>query len=106
MEVPLGRPESFPFIDIGGKYLLSASQYPATTLQGLNFTDIANSVTANTSPVGVDINASAAALIKYLVRRHRQPTGGYLPRRGRRQRRRSPGPRRVRPPGELSPAPA
>ncbi len=62
----LGGQQSFPFIDIGGKYLLTTSQYSAATLEGLSFTGIANAVASNSNPVGVDINASAAALIKYI----------------------------------------
>jgi len=56
----------FPFIDIGGKYELITSQFPATTLEGHSFTDIANSVGDNTNSIGAAISASAAALIKYI----------------------------------------
>jgi hypothetical protein len=62
----LGGSLTFPFLYMGGKYLLNTSQYPPTLLTGHSFEDIASSVGNNNSTIGVNIDASAAALIKYL----------------------------------------
>ncbi len=62
----LGGNLSFPFIDIGGKYMLNTSQFPDTTLEGHSFNDIANSVGDNTNTIGADIDSSAASLVKYI----------------------------------------
>jgi hypothetical protein len=51
---------------MGGKYLLNTSQYPPTLLIGHSFNDIASSVGNNNTTIGANIDASAAALIKYL----------------------------------------
>lgn len=57
---------SFPFVDIGGKYLLNAAQFSDTTLSGLDFDQIAADVGNNSSTIGQDIDASAAAMTKYI----------------------------------------
>jgi hypothetical protein len=44
---------AFPFIDIGGKYLLETAQLPANDLEGHSFTDIANSIGNNDNTIGV-----------------------------------------------------
>jgi hypothetical protein len=62
----LGGNLTFPFIYIGGKYLLNTSQFPATALEGQSFDQIASSVGNNSSSTGVLIDASAAALVKYI----------------------------------------
>jgi hypothetical protein len=62
----LGGNLTFPFLYMGGKYLLNTSQYPPTLLEGHNFNDIASSVGSNNTTIGANIDASAAALIKYL----------------------------------------
>jgi hypothetical protein len=56
--------ESFPFVDIGGKYLLETAQFPAVALEGHSFTDIANSIGNNDNTIGVYVDASAAVLTK------------------------------------------
>lgn len=61
-----GQSPGFPFIDMGGRYLLYTSQIPATTLSGLDWTQISNAIGDNNSTVGAGIDASAAALVKYL----------------------------------------
>jgi hypothetical protein len=62
----LGGSLTFPFLYMGGKYLLNTSQYPPTLLIGHSFNDIASSVGNNNTTIGVNIDAAAAALIKYL----------------------------------------
>jgi hypothetical protein len=56
--------ETFPFIDIGGKWLLQTSQFPATELEGKSFNDILGSVGNNDNTIGASIDASAAVLIQ------------------------------------------
>ena len=57
---------AFPFIDIGGKWLLETSQYPDTILQGKTFSDILNAVGSNDNTLGAAIDASAAVLTRYI----------------------------------------
>jgi hypothetical protein len=57
---------TFPFLDIGGKYLLNTSQVPPVTLQGHSFDDIARAVGNNRTTIGASIDAAAASLVKYL----------------------------------------
>ncbi len=61
----LGINEGFPFVYMGGKYVLTTSQFDPTTLEGKSFDQIAGDVGNNDSSVGADIDASAAALTKY-----------------------------------------
>jgi hypothetical protein len=56
--------EGFPFIDIGGKWVLKTAQYPVQTLSGHSFTDIANSIGSDTNTIGAYVGAAAAALTK------------------------------------------
>lgn len=58
--------ESFPFVDIGGKYVLLTSQFNDTTLEGYSFQQILSQVGNNSTTVGADIDAAAAAFTKYL----------------------------------------
>ncbi len=60
-----GRP-SFPFVDIGGRYLLKTSQFPPTLLKGQSFDAIARSVGDNTTAVGANVDAAASALVGYI----------------------------------------
>jgi hypothetical protein len=62
----LGGNLSFPFIDIGGKYVLTTSQYPPSVIEGHSFNAIAASVGHKNTTIGVNIDASAAALVKYI----------------------------------------
>jgi hypothetical protein len=57
---------SFPFLDIGGKYLLNTSQYPVSLLQGQGFDEIVSRVGNNNTVIGAHIDAAAAALVKYI----------------------------------------
>jgi hypothetical protein len=57
---------TFPFLDIGGKYLLNTSQVPAAVLQGHSFDEIARAVGNNRTAIGANIDAAAASLVKYL----------------------------------------
>jgi len=58
--------ESYPFIYAGGKYVLDTYQYPATVIEGRDFAQIAGAVGDNSTTVGASIDASAAALVKYI----------------------------------------
>jgi hypothetical protein len=62
----LGGNLSFPFVDIGGKYLLSTSQVSLAVLQGHSFDEIASSVGNNHTAIGANIDSAAAALVKYI----------------------------------------
>jgi hypothetical protein len=61
----LGINPGFPFVYMGGKYVLTTSQFNPTTLEGKSFDEIAGDVGNNDTSVGADIDASAAALTKY-----------------------------------------
>jgi len=61
----LGINEGFPFIYMGGKYVLTTSQFDPTTLEGKNFDQILNDVGNNDTTIGANVDASAAALTKY-----------------------------------------
>jgi Domain of unknown function (DUF929) len=61
----LGINESFPFVYMGGKYVLDTAQFEPSTLEGKSFDEIAGAVGNNDTTVGADIDASAAALTKY-----------------------------------------
>ena len=56
--------ETYPFIDIDGKWLLQTSQFPDTALEGHSFNQILNSVGNNNNTIGAAIDASAAVLIQ------------------------------------------
>jgi hypothetical protein len=62
----LGGTPSFPFLDLGGKYMINTSQFPTSNLVGQSFDQIANSVGHNDTPIGANIDAAAAALVKYI----------------------------------------
>jgi hypothetical protein len=62
----LGGNLSFPFLDIGGKYVLNTSQVPPAVLQGHSFDQIAHSVGNNHTAIGASIDAAAASLVKYI----------------------------------------
>ncbi|MBV9659777.1 MAG: DUF929 family protein [Acidimicrobiales bacterium] len=66
IEAQFGQQQSYPFINIGGKYALITSQYPSTILSGKSWDSIASSIGDNTNTVGASINASAAVLVKYI----------------------------------------
>jgi hypothetical protein len=61
---PPGQSPSFPFIDIGGKWLLQVAQFSDTLLEGKSFNQVLNSVGNNNTSVGAYIDASAAVLIQ------------------------------------------
>jgi hypothetical protein len=62
----LGGNLTFPFVDIGGKFVLNTSQVPATMLQGHSFAEIASSVGNNHTAIGASIDSAAASLVKYI----------------------------------------
>jgi hypothetical protein len=57
---------TFPFLDMGGQYLLNTSQVPPAMLQGHSFDQIASSVGNNHTAIGASIDAAAASMVKYL----------------------------------------
>ena len=57
---------TFPFVDIGGKYLLNTSQVPPTVLEGHSFNEIASSVGNNHTTIGASVDAAAASMVKFL----------------------------------------
>jgi hypothetical protein len=59
-----GGQEAFPFIDIGGKWVLVSSQFSDQILLGHSFNTIANSIGSNENAIGVNVSASAAVMIK------------------------------------------
>jgi hypothetical protein len=50
---------------MGGKYVLTTSQFSPTTLEGKSFDEISGDVGNNDTTIGANIDASAAALTKY-----------------------------------------
>jgi Domain of unknown function (DUF929) len=59
-----GGSEAFPFVDIGGVWALTSSQFSDTILEGHSFDSIVNSIGSNENTIGVNVNASAAILTK------------------------------------------
>jgi len=61
----LGINEGFPFVYMGGKYVLTTAQFDPTALEGKSFDQILNDVGNNDTSIGANVDASAAALTKY-----------------------------------------
>ncbi len=57
------NPNSYPFVDIGGKYDLMSSQYSYSDLLGLNWTQIGSQLNNPSSSVAKAIDGSANTLI-------------------------------------------
>jgi hypothetical protein len=57
---------SFPYINMGAKYLLNTSQFPDTVLQGSTFSTIMGDVGNNSTTIGLNIDAAAGFLVRYL----------------------------------------
>jgi hypothetical protein len=57
---------SFPFINMGGKYLLNTSQFSSSVLSGSSFSEILGDVGNNNTTIGKNIDAAAGALVRYL----------------------------------------
>ncbi len=55
---------TFPFVDLGGKQVLTGAQYSFADLQNLHFSSVAAQVGDNTTTIGANIDASAAQLVK------------------------------------------
>jgi len=53
---------SFPFIDIGNKYLVIGAQFLPTALKGMTFAQVAAAMHNPSSPVAKDVNAAANTL--------------------------------------------
>ena len=62
----LGGQLTFPYINIGGKYMLNTSQFPDTVLEGASFSQIMSDVGDNSTTIGLNIDAAAGALVKYV----------------------------------------
>ena len=62
----LGQGGSYPFIDIGGKYLMLSSQYTDSIVFNKNFSTILGTVGSNNNTVGASIDAAGAAMTKYI----------------------------------------
>lgn len=60
-----GQNLTFPFVDIGGQWVLQTSQFPSRILQDHTFNGVASSVGRNDTTIGSAVDASAAALVKY-----------------------------------------
>jgi hypothetical protein len=58
--------ESFPFVDFNQQSVIQTAQFPYTTLEGNSFSDILKSLGDNTTTMGDQIDASAAAFTKYI----------------------------------------
>ncbi len=58
-----GSAGSIPFIDLGGRYLVSGSEYDGSALSGLSFDTAVASMTSSTTPTGTAAEAAAAHLI-------------------------------------------
>jgi thiol-disulfide isomerase/thioredoxin len=56
--------QTFPFVDVGGRYVFTTSQYSPENLSGLSFEQIASQVGNNSTQLGARIDASAAQLTK------------------------------------------
>ncbi|HEY2308262.1 MAG TPA: hypothetical protein VGI05_20505 [Streptosporangiaceae bacterium] len=50
---------SFPFVDIGNRYLVPQAQYLPSALAGLSWAQVAAAMRDPASPVGKDINGAA-----------------------------------------------
>ncbi len=57
---------TFPFVDLGGRYLLKTSQFSPTLLKGQSVDAVARSVGDNTTTVGANIDAAASGLVGYI----------------------------------------
>ncbi len=57
---------SFPFIDLGGRYLLKTSQFHPALLSGPSFATIAGSVGKNDTTIGANIDAATWSLMGYI----------------------------------------
>jgi thiol-disulfide isomerase/thioredoxin len=59
-----GNGATFPFVDLGGKQILSGAQYSFVPLENLSFSTVAAQVGDNSTAIGANIDASAAQLVK------------------------------------------
>jgi hypothetical protein len=57
------NPNAYPFVDIGGKYDLTTSQYNWNDLSGLNWTQIGSQLNNASSPIAQDIDGAANGVI-------------------------------------------
>jgi hypothetical protein len=58
-----GGPDTFPFIDMNGKWQLTSAQFADTTFTGASFNSIASAIGNNNNTYGLYINAAAAQLV-------------------------------------------
>jgi thiol-disulfide isomerase/thioredoxin len=76
-----GNGGTFPFVDIGGKQILTGAQYSFADLQNLPFSAVAAQVGDNSTTIGANIDASAAQLVKTMCGSltHGQPAAACSP---------------------------
>jgi len=55
---------TFPFLDFGGKSVLTSAQYNPGDLSGVSFDNIVSDIGNNSTVVGADVDAAANVLIK------------------------------------------
>jgi Domain of unknown function (DUF929) len=61
-----GSDLSFPFVDIGGRWVLKTAQYSPGDLSGVSFSTIVKDIGSNDTRIGAEIDASAGVLVKYI----------------------------------------
>ena len=67
---------SFPFVDIGNRYLVPEAQYIPSALAGLSWAQVATDMRDPSSPVGRDIDGAANMITAAICRlTHGQPAG-------------------------------
>ena len=59
---------SFPFVDLGGKYMISGASYDPTVLQGLTHAQIAAALSDPDSPVAKSVDGTANVITAALCR--------------------------------------
>ncbi len=60
------NPNSYPFVDIGGQYVLKTSQFTFTDLSNLNWTQIGSQLNNPSSPTAKAIDGAANSLISII----------------------------------------
>jgi hypothetical protein len=58
--------ESFPFVYLGGSYVLDTAQVNPAYLEGKSFSSIAATIGDNSSTIGSNIDAASLAMVKYI----------------------------------------
>jgi thiol-disulfide isomerase/thioredoxin len=61
-----GKGGYYPFIDIGGKYVMLSAQYDDAIVYNHSFSTILSTVGTNNNTIGASIDAAAAVMTKYI----------------------------------------